>query len=63
MLFCFNILKRYDYYNNECLIPENFFTEEDRKKIQSGDFRDECEEEEQERVSFSYIYIIMPPIG
>uniref|UniRef100_A0A034VRJ2 Uncharacterized protein n=1 Tax=Bactrocera dorsalis TaxID=27457 RepID=A0A034VRJ2_BACDO len=38
----------YDYYNNECLIPEKFFTEEDKKKILSGDFRKECEEEEQE---------------
>ncbi|XP_018803298.1 PREDICTED: uncharacterized protein LOC108977830 isoform X1 [Bactrocera latifrons] len=38
----------YDYYNNECLIPEKFFTEEDKKKILSGDFINECEEEEQE---------------
>ncbi|XP_053962482.1 uncharacterized protein LOC128866039 [Anastrepha ludens] len=36
----------YDLYNNDCLIPENFFTAEDMKRIQSGDYVDEAEHDE-----------------
>ncbi|XP_036322305.1 uncharacterized protein LOC118736295 [Rhagoletis pomonella] len=37
----------YNFYTNECFIPENFFTAEDLKKIQSGDFVDESAHEEE----------------
>ncbi|XP_017469117.1 PREDICTED: uncharacterized protein LOC108361093 [Rhagoletis zephyria] len=37
----------YNFYTNECFIPENFFTAEDLKKIQSGDFVDENAHEEE----------------
>ncbi|XP_020716990.1 uncharacterized protein LOC101460342 isoform X2 [Ceratitis capitata] len=37
---------RYDFYYNDCLDVNNFFTAEDMKKIRRGDFVDECEQEE-----------------
>ncbi|XP_054091273.1 uncharacterized protein LOC105210176 isoform X2 [Zeugodacus cucurbitae] len=54
---------RYDYYNNECLIPENFFTKEDMKKIQSGDFRNEYEHEEQDTKHNWKKGVNVPPEG